>query len=128
MTISKYNLGLKAPMLNRRLRFSCPIVNVLALLVQAEHEFLEQRFVAKTGTYGERYLTSHLLHHHLHLCQVPQWRLLLLHPSQLQASSSRQNYQFGRQSEEFHLCFPKQSRNCRTVLLKLQSSTQLISH
>lgn len=114
---------------NAEQKASCPIVNVLAL--QAEHEFIEQRFVAKARTYGKMYLTSDLLlrhhHHHLCLCYVPQWRLLLLHPSQTQASSSHQNYQFGRQSEEFHLCFPKQSRKCRIVLLKLQNRTRLES-
>lgn len=56
-----------------------------------------------------------------HLCQVPQWRRPPPHPSQLQASSSPQYYQFGIQSEEFHLCSPNQSMDCITVLKNLKT-------
>lgn len=117
---SKSNLCLQPPMLKQKLHFKCSTENMFSL--QAKPQFVEYRFVVKTGASGEGNLTF-VLHHLLHLCQVLQWRLLLPHPSQLQASSSPQYYQFEKQNEEFHLCFPKHSRNCRTILIYPQNTT-----
>ena len=106
------------------LQFSYPTMETLRL--QAQLLICTTETCNRWDSRTEASLT--LYHPYLpHLCQVPQWRHPPPHPSQLQASSSPQHYQFETQSEECRLCSPNQSRDCITVLTNPetpQDSTQ----